>query len=34
VPTSHRERVTVRLRDPDSEERVIIEKWGAAKAAE
>ncbi|UCH35138.1 MAG: bifunctional pyr operon transcriptional regulator/uracil phosphoribosyltransferase PyrR [Armatimonadota bacterium] len=26
VPTSHRERVTVRLRDPDSEERVIIEK--------
>lgn len=26
VPTSHRERVTVRLRDPDGEERVIIEK--------
>jgi pyrimidine operon attenuation protein/uracil phosphoribosyltransferase len=34
VPTSHRERVTVRLRDPDAEERVIIEKWGAPKAAE
>jgi len=27
VPTSHRERVTVRLRDPDGEERVVIEKW-------
>jgi pyrimidine operon attenuation protein/uracil phosphoribosyltransferase len=27
VPTSHRERVTVRLRDPDNEERVVIEKW-------
>lgn len=27
VPTSHRERVTVRLRDPDSVERVVIEKW-------
>jgi len=27
VPTSHRERVTVRLRDPDAEERVVIEKW-------
>jgi len=26
VPTSHRERVTVRLKDPDGEERVIIEK--------
>jgi len=26
VPTSHRERVTVRLRDPDGEERVVIEK--------
>jgi pyrimidine operon attenuation protein/uracil phosphoribosyltransferase len=34
VPTSHRERVTVRLRDPDSEERVIIEKRGEPQAGE
>jgi pyrimidine operon attenuation protein/uracil phosphoribosyltransferase len=31
VPTSHRERVTVRLRDPDGEERVFIEKRKASR---